>query len=209
MKSAWVHCVALLGPLLSVGLIAAPSASAAPTSRLLRPSIDSWIAADLDGDRKADLATSGAVHREGSGFVQEVTVHLGAVETRISVRTETLAKRLTARDLDGDADRDLVLESFDREPLAILLNDGGGRFHLADLDDFRGRLPHREPHSLEAPSPDSDSPDMSEDAGNPAPELSASAFQLHLTTAPLALESPGIWPILDHSSRSTRGPPRS
>ena len=116
MRSARVFCVSLLGPLLSVGLLASPAAAA--HSRLLRSplsAIDSFVAADLDGDRQADFATSGATRREGAGFVQEITVHLGSLETRISVRTEALANRLTARDLDGDADRDLVLEAFDRE----------------------------------------------------------------------------------------------
>src|SRR6476661_7827933 len=86
-----------------------------------------WVSADLNGDRKFDLATAGQSRREGAGYLLDISIRLGAAETRdITVRTSRAAVRLFVRDIDGDADRDLVVESFDSEPLAVVLNDGDG-----------------------------------------------------------------------------------
>ena len=81
-------------------------------------------AADLDGDHRPDIATAGASRREGAGYALDITLRLSSVEVGvITVRTPGIAGRITARDLDGDSDRDLILESFDRVPLAVVLNE--------------------------------------------------------------------------------------
>ena len=111
------------------------------------------VSADLNGDRQSDTATAGAGRRDSRGYLQDITVSLGSAEFHtLTVRTALRVHRLSARDLDGDADRDLVLESFDREPLAVLLNDGAGHFQLGNLDSFRTRLPRRRTLSLESPA---------------------------------------------------------
>jgi hypothetical protein len=171
--------------------------------------VNRLVATDLNGDRKVDLATAGASRHEGTGFIQEITVRLGALDTStIVVRTTSVAHRLRAFDLDGDADRDLVLEAFDREPLAVLLNDGGGHFHLGNLEDFRVRLGQRDSRSIEAAIVACDSTDIGEDACNPAADPEVSGFQPEMASARLPAERDGLWPILGHSSSSGRGPPR-
>src|SRR4051812_29336792 len=91
-------------------------------------------ATDLDGDHRIDLATAGRVRRDASGFLLDISIRLSAAETRaITVHTSRAAGRIFARDIDGDSDRDLVIESLDFETLAIVVNDGEGRFHQGSL----------------------------------------------------------------------------
>src|SRR5207249_4848802 len=132
----------------SIGLLFATLAAAVPAyaggadvSTLLRAQagcLSGWVSTDLDGDRQPDLARAGASRRDGQSYLQEITLRFSAfADSTITVRTSIAAVRLTVRDLDGDADRDLVLETFHREPVAVLLNDGGGHFHQGDLEVFR------------------------------------------------------------------------
>jgi hypothetical protein len=212
VKRANLGYFLLLGAIIS---ICAGSLSAAPAgtgTQSLKPSLiafSGWAAADLDADRKPDVATAGASRNDGSGYAQEITVRLSSIETRtIAVRTAIQARRLSVRDLDGDADFDLVLESFEREPLAILLNDGGGHFHQGDLDEFRAALEH-DPYSLEAPVSPSALPDI---GGCPSYSLAApgfAGFQPDPAARKLFADNKPHWPVLRHSIWSSRGPPRS
>lgn len=114
-------------------------------------SLTAWIAADFDGDRNPDLARTGAFQADGTGFLQEVRLRFSAAESgTILVRTAAVAWHLVARDVDGDSDRDLILETLFREPLAILLNDGGGHFHQGRVEDFDFLFSHQERCSWEA-----------------------------------------------------------
>lgn len=113
------------------------------------------VITDLDGDRQTDFATAGASRRDGPDYVQEISFRFSAFERdTITVRTRVAGVRLIARDLDGDADRDLVLEALNREPIAVLLNDGDGHFHEADLADYFFQLSHRSPRSFASLAPE-------------------------------------------------------
>jgi hypothetical protein len=110
---------------------------------------NSWVIIDLDGDRQSDFASAGSSRRDGCDYVQEINLGLSSfARDTVTVRTHMAGERLTARDLDGDADRDLVLESFG-EPIAVLLNDGNGHFHQADLADYFFQLSHRTPRGFQ------------------------------------------------------------
>jgi hypothetical protein len=167
-------------------------------------------AADLDGDHRPDFATAGASRRDGAGYVLDVTFRLSSVDAGvITVRTKGIAGHIFARDLDGDADGDLVLESFDREPLAVLLNDGGGHFHQANLDDFRARLRKPDSRSFEELAHESDSTVTGESPANPAVWPEPSGSQPDLATSARALFLDECVVVLRHSNWSTRGPPAS
>src|SRR5258707_15619766 len=102
VRAANLKHISMLGLLLSVSLMGSPAAAAVGASTLRSPlnSFDAWVAVDLDGDRKMDLATAGASRLEGTGYVQDLTFRLSSVETStIVVRTASRALRLSACDL--------------------------------------------------------------------------------------------------------------
>jgi hypothetical protein len=97
--------------------------------------------ADFNGDHKLDLATL--------GVLDQIQVQLGAAQFPIfTLLIHPSANRLSARDLDGDNDRDLVLESAFNVPLEVWINDGTGNFHLGDLEIFRFQLSHDDPRTV-------------------------------------------------------------
>jgi hypothetical protein len=165
--------------------------------------------ADLDGDHRPDIATAGASRREGAGYALDITLRLSSVDVGvITVRTPGIAGRITARDLDGDADRDLILESFDRVPLAVVLNDGGGHFHQANLDDFRGRL-RRDSRSFEDPAAEPDLQTTGESPVSPAVAPAPAASRPDAITSYSDALPDECFVILGHSIWSSRGPPAS
>jgi hypothetical protein len=124
-----------------------------PSAAAQRPvvSLTPWVAADFDGDAITDLVHAGSFRPEGSGFIQEISLRFSATESRaLSVRVSAVAYKLIARDVDGDSDRDLIVEALTREPLAVLLNDGDGHFHEAPLGDFDDLFFHHERSSWDA-----------------------------------------------------------
>jgi hypothetical protein len=169
-----------------------------------------WVAADLDGDRHADLASAGISRRDGRAYLQEITIRISGSEASIiTVRTSLAAARLSVRDLDGDADRDLVLEGINREPLAVLLNDGDGHFHEGDVEDFEFQLAHRDPRTLESVKPESPPTDAGEFPNDESVAARSSVFSPDLSGARLYVPIQAPRPVFQHSGESTRGPPRS
>jgi hypothetical protein len=190
----------------AAGLLPAVTGTTAPA---MPARIKGSVIADLDGDRQADVATSRATRRGGSSYLHDITFHFSGSEDRvITVRTILKAERMTLRDLDGDADCDLVLESITREPLAVLLNDGNGQFHEGDLDEFRSQLEHRSSHSAAPTQKVAPSDELGESPDAPAaiavwtsrPELSCVRFALRGSTAHCRASI---------SEVSSRGPPTS
>jgi hypothetical protein len=102
--------------------------------------------ADFDGDHKPDLATLGSNSEDNSPFIE---VQLGTTNFPVfTLLIRGSGNRLRARDLDGDNDRDLVLETALRVPLAVWINDGAGNFQQGNLESFRFQLSHDDPTSL-------------------------------------------------------------
>lgn len=173
-----------------------------------RAPFGSVVAADLDGDRRPDIATAGAVRHDAAGYLLDISVRFSSAEAgAITVRTGRAAGRITARDLDGDSDRDLIVESFDREPLAVVLNDGGGHFHQANLDDFRALRHRPEPQTIEQSACNDDSPGTGESSAGPADAPG------HMASRPVAARAQRLRPrgqrrlTPDHSARASRAPP--
>lgn len=169
------------------------------------------FAADLDGDRQTDFATAGALRADsaGSGYLLEISLRLsGQASGTITVRTAQAAGRIWARDLDGDADRDLILESFDRVPLAIVLNDGGGRFHQVGLEEYPTLAHKPDPLSFEAPT-HADESDGAWATSTPAAAIAPSASSLFLERAEQPLARDQRHAATDLPARPGRAPPSS
>jgi hypothetical protein len=105
--------------------------------------------ADFNGDHRLDLATVGHFDTDRKGYDGRLDIQLNAAKSPVfTFLIRPAANRLSARDLDGDNDRDLVLETPFRVPLAVWINDGGGNFHEGNLDSFRFQLSHDDPRSV-------------------------------------------------------------
>jgi hypothetical protein len=145
-----------------VGSLAAAGDAATP--RLLgsgdAPSA-AWVMADFNRDGELDLVTVGAPgpggQPGGQGLPHQLHVQLSA--PRVPALTQPLftsGNRLNVRDLDGDADSDILLETPFRELIAVWINDGTGHFHEGNVDSFRFQFSHDDRRSLdsaERPSP--------------------------------------------------------
>jgi len=92
--------------------------------------------ADVDGDGKLDLVTSGFNLGIGGGFGQDsgnlVSVSLGdglgGFEPARLYRAQTGMFGLAVLDLNGDLHPDIVVASQDTDSVSVLMNDGAGRF---------------------------------------------------------------------------------
>ena len=147
---------------LSLCVVASGLSAASPDARdlvqnLSSPSVAGWALSDFDGDSKVDLATTGLGRGDGRGYAHEVRIDLSAFpETSFTFRSHSASVQLSAWDIDGDHDRDiLILESSTLEPVGIWLNDGAGHFREGDLADFRDALDRRLGTSLTSASPGS------------------------------------------------------
>jgi hypothetical protein len=126
---------------------AAAAAGDGVTANLLTsPPAAPSVMADFDGDHKPDLATLGKL--------DQVQVQLGTTQfPTFTLLMSPSANRLSARDLDGDNDRDLVLESPFHVPLEVWINDGAGNFHVGNLENFRFQLSHDDPRNVGVSEP--------------------------------------------------------
>jgi hypothetical protein len=87
--------------------------------------------ADLDGDRRADFAFSSPQGVVNGAYRYRVDVYLATGSgTTFDVDSKASGGlHISARDVDGDHDLDLVITSqFGHEPVGVWINDGHGQF---------------------------------------------------------------------------------
>ena len=124
----------------SVGLAFAGSGpdQHGPIQHLKLSSVSGWTLDDFDGDSKIDLASSESAGHDARGFQQQLQIHLSTSrESSFLFSSRSARVRLTARDIDGDHDRDIVaLEALSSELVAVWLNDGSGNFSKGDISLF-------------------------------------------------------------------------
>lgn len=167
-----------------------------------------WVITDLDGDRRTDFASAGLSRHDGHDYVQEIHLRFSSFDgDTVTVRTRVAGERLIARDLDGDRDRDLVLEGFNREPVAVLLNDGGGHFHQADLADFFFQLSHRSPRSFASSERDSSTPESGECPNDDLMAVRTTVSRPDLAGTGLVAARFVSHVAAPHSGALSRGPP--
>jgi hypothetical protein len=126
--------------LLSLAVVTCPSRSAErQPSRVSSGGLGLKFAiADLDGDRRPDLAyvETGRSDVSLTDYWIRLQVTAGQGQ-RILVVAPTGGLQIVARDVNGDNALDLVLTSaWLNQPVAILLNDGHGIFSQADPAAF-------------------------------------------------------------------------
>jgi hypothetical protein len=102
----------------------------------------SFAVADFDGDSRPDIAIT-KMEARGAGYVYWLELDLSTEResqspfdrTGLPVVTSTIfGLHLTPRDVDGDHDLDIVVTAgLARQPVAVWINDGQGRFEEGDL----------------------------------------------------------------------------
>ena len=128
---------------------AAGRANAASTSTRQSPVSSAgfnsnFAIADFDGDRKPDLATV-EVQKGNSSSTSQYSIRLqltagGAVQV-FGVIAPAGGLQIVARDVNGDDALDvLVSTAWQHQQVAVLLNDGHGKFTLADAGAFPDSL---------------------------------------------------------------------
>src|SRR5579872_5355845 len=100
-----------------------------------------WAMADFDGDSQPDVAIT-KMEARGSGLVYLLELDLRTSHTTGStarpglpaIASSKFGLHLTPRDVDGDHDLDIVVTmGIGRQPVAVWINDGQGRFAEGDL----------------------------------------------------------------------------
>ncbi len=94
--------------------------------------------ADFDGDRKPDLATIEFERDAALGTRYSIRLHLSAGdESAIGITGPQGGLQLEPRDVNGDDAIDLIVTTaLDSHFVAVLLNDGHGKFTLARAGEF-------------------------------------------------------------------------
>jgi len=141
-----------------------------------------WVFSDFNGDHRPDLAFSGEARSDARGFRQHVRI-LFAVsgEASFEFHSRTAHVRLGARDVDGDHDRDIVIEDpLTRAPIGVWINDGTGAFREGDLSDFKSACRGRGTISLEYRAARRDSfPEISEQSSPSVLPVASAGYQEH------------------------------
>jgi len=167
-----------------------------------------WVAADLDGDHNPDWAQIRRAQTDGTLYSQEIRIHFStSPAATVLVHTPVRMHHLIARDLDGDADPDLVLEGFDRRVIAVLVNDGSGHFHQGDLREYQFRFAHPDPGYWDTLRRESDTGATIDCPPTGVASISGSRFELEPSGPGMARETGNPLPLQRRSSSSTRGPP--
>jgi len=129
-----------LASLLGLAVVVTPERSPLAPSRFSQSALPAnqvgvrFAIADLDGDRKPDLAVVEMERREAATNQYSIRLRFGAgTEARIGVSVPRGGLRLAAKDVNGDDKVDLVVTSdFEARVIEVLLNDGHGKFFLAE-----------------------------------------------------------------------------
>jgi hypothetical protein len=133
---------ALLILCLVAGVVCRADAANTSTRRSPTSSLGSnsyFAIADFDGDQKPDLATV-EVQKSSSSRTTRYSIRFqltAGIAQVFGVTAPSGGLRIVARDLNGDNTLDvLVTTVLQHEQVAVLLNDGHGKFRLADASEF-------------------------------------------------------------------------
>ena len=127
--------------------LAAPAVRAQPASStpeqagLATPVSTSFTFADFDGDHRPDLATAEVEHSDAHVTRYLIRLRLNSRDAgpgqSFGLSGSFGLPQISALDVNGDHVPDLVLTATGQQrPIAVLLNDGRGRFSVARVSDF-------------------------------------------------------------------------
>jgi len=102
--------------------------------------------ADFDGDTRPDLATVETGVTSASDTRYWIAFRLsGGLRQILGITAPTGGLQLTSRDVNGDDFLDVVVTTaWTNRPVAVLLNDGHGKFTASDPSAFLGAFPTSE-----------------------------------------------------------------
>ena len=93
---------------------------------------NTWTVGDFDGDGQPDLVTTRPDGYGSRGFRNRVELHLSSrtgASLSFPVYGRDFGISVTARDVDGDHDLDLVITSVgSHQPVGVWINNGSGNF---------------------------------------------------------------------------------
>jgi hypothetical protein len=97
-----------------------------------------FAVADLDGDRKPDMASVVVENVRASSTSYAIRLQFGGGgDSYIGVKGPFGGLRLAIRDVNGDDSLDLVVMSVaERRVVQVLLNDGHGKFSVAEAGSY-------------------------------------------------------------------------
>jgi hypothetical protein len=106
-----------------------------------------WTVADFDGDKQPDLAFADVKGRGRYALELELSTRregTSAVRNDFpALPSSPFGLHLTARDVDGDHDLDIVITAgFAHQPLAVWINDGQGQFKEGDAAAYPAWIWH-------------------------------------------------------------------
>ncbi len=147
LNLSWSRAVRLaLAVLCSVG--SAGSAHAASTDPQSWPPTSTQITsqfaiADFDGDNRPDFATVQVGHSSSWDTQYWIAFQLSRGSRQIlGITAPTGGLQVTSRDVNGDSFFDVVVTTeWTNQPVAVLLNDGQGRFAVSSPSAFPGAFP--------------------------------------------------------------------
>jgi hypothetical protein len=125
------------------------------------PWASSWALSDFNGDHLIDSVSLPSANRNGTHLGREIEVRFGGIAERsyLNYRGDSRNIKVSVRDLDGDRDRDIIVqEAISRKLLGVWLNDGSGNFHEALWSDYQVFANEQDLPLLHAPLFKSDFP---------------------------------------------------
>ncbi len=160
---------------------------------------NSFVVADFNGDQKPDLVTLAGAPGSVPGI--RATLFDDGALAQVNRFPHQV---LRVRDLDGDSDRDIVVET--GSAVAVWLNDGAGNFTRGHPEDFELQ-PHTEDSQSFDPSHKAPLPEITDESPR-AGVVAPPDFTGTVLTGPLAIHSaPAVPPAAVLPGLRTRGPP--
>jgi len=132
-----------------------PTHSIPPVLQLPAPLLHgSGTFGDFDGDHRPDFAIADAQPLRGGTYRYRIGIHLSVrPDSTFDVEARTASGvHVTARDVDGDHDLDLVITTrIGQQPIGVWINNGDGVFTRGDLAAYPNSIWHQDDRFFEPP----------------------------------------------------------